>query len=90
MSFGHVELQRDPLLAQPVAQPLDGGDYQLCDIRLLDLERHDAGVDGREVEDVVDQRAERVGRGDDVAHVFALLVVQLAEASRSREAPPGR
>ena len=80
MSSRHGDLERDLLLAQPVAQPLDRGRHQRRDVGLADVERHDAGIDRGEVEDVVDQgAAARRDEAIDVVHVFALLPVELAE-----------
>ena len=51
------DLQLDLLLAQPVAQAVDRRARHRRDVGLADVERHDAGVDGGEVEDIVDERA---------------------------------
>ena len=48
------------------------------DIDRAEIERHGAGFDGGEIENVVDDRHQRVGRGGDVAEIFALPVVQRA------------
>ena len=52
---GHLQL--DLLLGEPVAQPVDRRARHRRDVGLADVERHDAGVDGGEVEDVVDEGA---------------------------------
>ena len=52
---------------------------QLSDIEAPQLELHAAGLDLRQVEDVVDQCQQMVPRRMNVAQVIDLLVVQLAE-----------
>ena len=73
---GHFE--RDLLLGQAVAQAFDRRARDRRDVRLADVERHDAGVDGGEVEDVVDEGEQRARRRIDVVHVFALLRIEAA------------
>ena len=73
-----ADLERDAVLDQAVLHALGGGLHGLADIDGAEIERHRAGVDGGEVEDVVDDREQRVGRDRDVAEIFALLLGERA------------
>ena len=59
----------------------DGGD----DVHPAELQLHDAGVDGGEVKDVVDDGEQRRARRHDVAGVLALLVVERADVGVAQE-----
>ena len=65
-------------LHQPVLHAFGGGLHGAADVDRAEIERHRAGVDGGEVEDVVDDGEQRIGRGGDVAEIFALLLGQRA------------
>ena len=56
----HVE--QDRLLGDPVLQAEHRGIDRGADVDLFQVERHRAGVDGREIEDVVDDREQRARR----------------------------
>ena len=73
------------VLHQPVLHAFGRRLHAGADIDLGQVERHGAGVDGGEIENVVDQREQRVGRGGDVAEIFALLVGERAEGRIAEE-----
>ena len=58
---------------QPVLNPFGGRRHGGTDVDRSEIELHAAGVDGRQIEDVVDQRQQRVGGDRDVVEIFALL-----------------
>ena len=64
------------LVHQAVLHAFGGGFHGLADIDRAEIECHRAGVDGGEIEDVVDDGEQRIGRGLDVAEIFALLLGQ--------------
>ena len=68
-----LDVERDVVLDQAVADAFGRGVHGLADVDRAEIERHRAGVDGGEIENVVDDREQRVGRGVDVAEIFALL-----------------
>src|SRR5258707_8071628 len=68
-----VDLELDAVGCEPVLDAFGGGFDGLADIDGAQIERHRAGVDGGEIENVVDDREQRVGRGGDVTEVFFLL-----------------
>ena len=70
---GGADVERDVVLDQPVLHAFGGGLHGPADIDRAEIELHRAGVDGGEIEDVVDDGEQRVGRGVDVAEIFALL-----------------
>ena len=69
-----ADLEPDAVLDQAVLHPFGGRFHGPADVDGAEIERHGAGVDGGEVEDVVDDREQRVGRDRDVAEIFALLL----------------
>ena len=72
--IGHgADVEQDAGLHQAVLHALGGGVHGLADVDRAEVERHRAGVDGGEIEDVVDDGQQRVGRDRDVAEIFALL-----------------
>ena len=73
-----VDLELDAVGGEPVLDAFGGGLDGLADIDRAEFERHRAGVDGGEIEDVVDEREQRVGRGGDVVEIFGLLRHQRA------------
>jgi hypothetical protein len=68
-----LDVERDVGAHQPVLHAFGGGLHGLADIDRPEIELHAAGVDGGEVEDVVDQRQQGVGRDRDVIEIFALF-----------------
>ena len=77
---------------EPVLNPLRGIVDGLADIDRAEFERHRAGIDGGEIEDVVDEGEQRIGRGRDVVEVFGLLRHQRAGGGivqKMREADDG-
>ncbi len=68
-----ADRERNAGLLQAVLHAFGGGVHGLADVDVAEVERHRAGVDGGEVEDVVDDREQRVGRGGDVAQILVLL-----------------
>ena len=75
----------DVVLDQAILDAFGGGLHGLADVDRAEIERHRAGVDGGEIEDVVDDREQRVGRGGDVAEIFALLVGERAGRGLAEE-----
>ena len=69
--------QLEPLAARVLGQQLDGGVDRLGEVELGVLELELAGLDLRQVEDVVDDRQQRVARRADHPRVAALLLGQL-------------
>ena len=65
--------QADAVGGEPVLHALGGGLDRLGGIDWPELELHGAGIDGGEVENVVGQRQQRVGRFGDVVEIFGLL-----------------
>ena len=59
---GGADFERDAGLHEAVLHALGGGVHGLADIDRAEIERHGAGVDGGEIEDVVDDREQRIGR----------------------------
>ncbi len=80
MSDVGADVERDVVLDQAVADALGRGVHGAADVDRAEIELHRAGVDGGEIEDVVDDRQQRVGRGVDVAEIFALLGAERADA----------
>ena len=80
-----VDVEADAVLLEAVLHALGRLLHGGADVDVGQIERHGAGVDGGEIEDVVDQRQERVGRGGDVAEIFALLVGERAEGRIAEE-----
>src|SRR5262245_41056171 len=68
-----LDIELDMLARQPVLNAGGGFLYRLAHIYFAEIERHRAGIDGGEVEDVIDDREQRVGRSRNVAEIFALL-----------------
>ncbi len=84
-----ADLERQIVLHQPVLHAFGRRLHAGADVDLAQVQRHGAGVDGGEVEDVVDEREQRIGGGRDVAEIFVLLVGERAEcrvAQQIREA----
>ncbi len=69
---GRLDLQRDRMLVQPVGDQFGRGGDRLLDADLGDVELHDAGVDGGEVENVVDDGEQHRRRRADMLDIFAL------------------
>ena len=63
----------DAVADQPVLHAFGGRRHGGADVDRSEIELHRAGVDGREIEDVVDEREQRVGGDRDVVEIFALL-----------------
>ena len=79
----------DAVLRRPLAHHHDAALERLPQRERRDLELDLPGLDLGEVEDVVDQRQQVVGRGQDVVEVLRLLLVDVAEqplAQHLREA----
>ena len=68
-----VDLELDAVGGEPVLDAFGGGLDRLLDFDRAELEFHGAGVDGGEIEDVVGERQQRVGRFGDVVEIFGLL-----------------
>ena len=62
-----VDPEFDAVGGEPVLDALGRGFDGLADIDRAQIERHGAGVDGGEIEDVVDDGEQRIGRRCDVA-----------------------
>ena len=71
-----ADVEHDAALDQAVLHAFGGRVHGLADVDRAEIEPHRAGVDGGEIEDVVDDREQRVGRDGDVAEIFALLLGQ--------------
>jgi hypothetical protein len=69
---------------QPVLHAFGGAFHGLADIDRAEIELHRAGIDGGEIENVVDEREQRVGRDGDVVEIFALLRRQRSGRSGRR------
>ena len=71
-----VELELEVLACAPARGSAPARSQQLADVDLLGLQHHVAGLDRREVEDVVDQRQQPVRAVEDAAAVVELARVQ--------------
>ena len=76
---GGADVELQIVLHQPVQHAFGRRVHAGADVDLGEVQRHGAGVDGGEIEDVVDDRQQRVGGNRDVAEIFALLVGERAE-----------
>ncbi len=76
-----VDIEHDIVLDQAVADAFGRGFHGLADVHLPKIKRHGAGIDGREIENVIDQRKQRVGRDRDVAEVFGLPIGTAARST---------
>ena len=72
MSGGGVDFERDVVVDDAVLHAFGGRVHGRADVDRLEVERHGAGVDRGEVEDVVDDGEQRVARDNDVAEIFVL------------------
>ncbi len=72
MSAVARDVKRQPGAHQPVLHAFGGRRHGFQDIDRTEIEVHAAGVDGREIENVVDQRQQSVRRHGDVVEIFAL------------------
>ena len=68
-----IDLELDAIGREPVLDAFRGGLNGLADIDRTQIERHRSGIDSREIEDVVDDRKQRVRRGGDVTEILGLL-----------------
>src|SRR5437868_371019 len=87
-----VDLEADAVGGQAILNAFGGGFDGLADIDRTELELHGAGIDGGEIENVVGERQQRVGRFGDVLQVFGLFRGQRAGrgiAQEMREADDG-
>ena len=75
----HVEREHQALPAGALADQRRAVVEQHRQVGRRQVELHPAGLDLRQVEDVVDEREQVVARGVDVEQVLELLVVDLAE-----------
>ena len=73
MSSGGTDVEHEAGADQPVLHAFGGRRHGGADVDRPEIELHAAGVDGRQIEDVVDQRQQRVGGDRDVVEIFALL-----------------
>src|SRR5262245_48571836 len=73
---GGPDLEHDAVLPQPVLHAFGGPFHGGADVDRAEVELHGAGIDGGEVEDVVDEREQRVGGDLDIAEIFVLLFGQ--------------
>src|SRR5262249_37238359 len=80
-----VDLKRNSALDQAILHAFGGRFHGFADIDRTEIEGHGPGVDAGEIEDVVDDGKERVGRYRYVAEVFALLVRERAGSRISQE-----
>ncbi len=64
------------MLVQAVTHALGRGIDGAADVDGSEIELHRPGIDGGEIEDVVDDGQQRAARGRDVAEIFELLVGQ--------------
>ena len=69
-------LSENVVVHQAVLHAFGGGFHGLANIDRAEIEFHRAGVDGGEIEDVIDDGEQRIGRGLDIAEIFVLLLVQ--------------
>ena len=76
ISFGALMSSVSPATDQAILHAFGGGRHGCADIDRAEIELHPAGIDGGEIENVVDQRQQRVGRDGDVVEIFALLWLQ--------------
>ena len=71
-----TDVELDAALDQPVLHAFCGGVHGLANIDGAEIELHGAGVDGGKVQDVIDDRQQRIGRHLDIAQIFALPIGQ--------------
>ena len=76
-----VEFQPDPLPCGLFANDAQTVGEQAVQVHWLQLERHHSRFDLGQVQDVVDQRQQVLPAAEDVADVFALVAVHLADHS---------
>src|SRR5205814_9442609 len=70
------DVEADAAADRAVLHAFGGGHHRFANIDRGEFELHTAGIDGRQVENVVDQRQQRIGRDRDVFEIFALLFGQ--------------
>src|SRR5258708_40057264 len=68
-----VNLELDAVGGKPVLDAFGGGLDGLADIDRAKIERHRAGIDSGEIEDVVDDGGQRVGGSGDVTEILGLF-----------------
>ena len=73
-----IDLEFDAVGGEPVLNAFGGSVDGFCDIDRAEFQLHRAGIDGGEIENVVDEREQRVGRFGDVVEIFGLLRHQRA------------
>jgi hypothetical protein len=76
--LGGADFQDESAADQPVLNTFRRRRHGPADVHRPEIELHAAGVDGGEVEDVVDQREQCVGRNRDVVEILALLGAERA------------
>ena len=83
---GRADVEREACAHQPILHAFGGRRHGFADIDRPEIELHAAGIDRRQIENIVDQRQQRIGRNRDVVEIFALLV---APADRSPDRRAG-
>ena len=73
MGRGPLNYPANPAKETPHPMTSDVPRRDWSEIDWTKIERHRACIDGGEIEDVVDDREQRVGRGGDVTEILALL-----------------
>jgi hypothetical protein len=73
-----VDLELDAVGREPILDAFGGRGDGFCDIDGTQLKFHRAGIDGGEIENVIGEREQRVGRFGDVAEIFGLFFRQRA------------
>jgi len=76
-----IRRERDGMGRRPLADEAERPADRVGQGELARLEVHPAGLDLRQVEDVVDQREEVLARGFDVLEVIGLLVASARRTS---------
>ncbi|MNX88397.1 hypothetical protein D3C86_1203660 [compost metagenome] len=79
------DLERNAAFLQPVGDLHRNVFKQLIQIIIRIIELHDAGIHGREIENIVDDGQENRGGGGNMVEIFRLPVRQLADAGCLQE-----
>ncbi len=80
---GHSDFERHAAFLQTVGDQHRDFVEKVVERDFGIVQPHDAGIDSRKIEDVVDQCQQHRGRGGDMIDIFRLPVVQRSDARRS-------